>query len=868
MMWNQYERCSAQEKLTARRRCMSVEPLESREMLSANALTNGDFSVGLDGWLNESHSQATAVVVEVGSNPAVALKPTETGTARISQPVVVQPDTTYELSGKFTVEDQIYAYLGVKDYDGQGSELAVGDNRSDDYTLTFTTGVNTTVLTVYVQAYRQQQGMVVVDQLQLEVGDGSSGEPIRPAEPGDPSGEIVDVILPTWAAAYGDFNSDNRVDAADYTIYQDTAGSTTDLRADADGNGMIGPEDYSAWRGRFGTPPPEPSPAGPDAQGNWVVNGDFWAGTLDGWDVTGENLVKLVAGDPAGFALELDSTETASSRVRQTISGLKPATQYTFGARVRTSEEGVWASFGVDQGVQFVKTNAATGATWQEKQFIFYTDEQSTQVELFLEAYQGQSGSVYFDDIRLVEGALPLPKPPPDTSWPTAPELPGLVPAGGEIIKNNDFAQGLDGWVTDHATWHNQGSQTEVTLEATVEESARAVQDIPIALAPCRTYTLVARAKAVGDGATITITDRQDLSAGVLVGEGQYQDIVIQFTTGDAYTYPRIVLEHYKGTTGSLTIDRVSLLAQGGEWLDTPEPVPKPTTEILIDDFSTGLDPEKWLIVDKAWGGENGGLVPENVEITDGILKLNAHGDLYAGDVTGHGDRTTRVGAGIASRDYYASGRYEVRARIPQVLGAASAFWTFHYVEHFPDEAAYWQEPSRVRNSEIDWEFPTALQTGGPNDPVSYDYARVNSWGGKLGGEGAHHPGRVEVVSDGEFHTYGIEWHTGGDGELPRVIWTVDGAEVYRHEGNMFGQDNIPARASRFWLGIWFPAAGFKEQLEGEYVDRVGWAGDPNFDQATLEIDWVRITPFSEPNDLWEAETWPNGWYALPHEYP
>ena len=32
----------------------------------------------------------------------------------------------------------------------------------------------------------------------------------------------------------------------------------------------------------------------------------------------------------------------------------------------------------------------------------------------------------------------------------------------------------------------------------------------------------------------------------------------------------------------------------------------------------------------------------------------------------------------------------------------------------------------------------------------------------------------------------------------------VDGAEVYRHEGNMFGQDNIPACASRFWLGIWF----------------------------------------------------------------
>ncbi len=103
---------------------------------------------------------------------------------------------------------------------------------------------------------------------------------------------------------------------------------------------------------------------------------------------------------------------------------------------------------------------------------------------------------------------------------------------------------------------------------------------------------------------------------------------------------------------------------------------------------------------------------------------------------------------------------------------------------------------------------------------------------------------------------------------MPRVIWLIDGEEVYRHEGNDFGQDNIPYRASRFWLGIWFPAAGFKERIDGETVSRVGWAGDPDFDQATLEIDWVRVTPFNEANDRYEPETWPNGFYATPDEYP
>ncbi len=263
---------------------MAVEPLEARQMLSANPIANGNFSAGLDGWLNESHSPAAAVVVEVGNNQAVALKPTETATARISQPVVVQPETTYALRGTLTVDDPIYAYLGVKHYDGQGSELAAGDNRSDDYQLTFTTGVNTTMLTVYVQAYRQQQGSVVVDQVQLNVVDANSGDPVPPAESENPAGEIGEGILPTWRAAYGDFNSDDRIDAADYTIYQDTAGSTTDLRADADGNGVIGPEDYTTWRDRFGISLPEPAPAGGACSGGSQCRGQlggqrrFWGG--------------------------------------------------------------------------------------------------------------------------------------------------------------------------------------------------------------------------------------------------------------------------------------------------------------------------------------------------------------------------------------------------------------------------------------------------------------------------------------------------------------------------------------------------------------------------------------------------------------
>ena len=594
--------------------------------------------------------------------------------------------------------------------------------------------------------------------------------------------------------------------------------------------------------------------------GNLVNQGDFEGNFEQDWTLSGGVDVVSIDGNNA---LELTASWDQPARITQYIDGLKPETLYTFSTRVRTNNS--WASFGVDQGTQHAKTNSVTGDQWQEKRFVFYTESDSSKVRLFLEAYQGEEGEVNFDDVSIVEGVLPLPAAPSDEGWESPPFLPKLVEDGDEMILNHDFAEGLDKWVTDHARWTESG---ELTLTATQDETGRAVQDIPFALAPNTTYTLHARVKATGEGATIGITDRDDLTASLQINNSEYNDLALSFTTDDEYRKIRVLLEQYKGSGGELSIENISLLAEGGEWLDTPDPIPAMTTDILFDDFNAPLDPQKWLVVDKAWGGDNGGLVPENVELKDGLLLLHAHGDEYNGDVVGHNERKTRVGSGIATRDYYASGRYEVRARIPEDYGAASAFWTFHYIEHFPSEAEYWEEPSRVRNSEIDWEFPTALQDGSTHDPISFDNARLNSWGGELGGEGAHHPGRLQVINDGEFHTYGIDWHSGDDANKPAVVWSIDDQEVYRHDGVTFGQDNIPSAASRFWLGIWFPAAGYKELVDGEYVDRVGWAGDPSFDKTTLEIDWVRITPFNQGNDRWINETWPNGWYALPHEYP
>ena len=57
----------------------------------------------------------------------------------------------------------------------------------------------------------------------------------------------------------GDYNGDLIVDAADYTLWRDTLGSTTDLRANGDNTGdsmgIIDRADYDFWKTNFGNGP-------------------------------------------------------------------------------------------------------------------------------------------------------------------------------------------------------------------------------------------------------------------------------------------------------------------------------------------------------------------------------------------------------------------------------------------------------------------------------------------------------------------------------------------------------------------------------------------------------------------------------------
>ncbi|MDE7138997.1 MAG: glycoside hydrolase family 16 protein [Ruminococcus sp.] len=225
------------------------------------------------------------------------------------------------------------------------------------------------------------------------------------------------------------------------------------------------------------------------------------------------------------------------------------------------------------------------------------------------------------------------------------------------------------------------------------------------------------------------------------------------------------------------------------------------TDDIFYDDFTESrLDMNKWLITEKNWGGTvtenggtvdyNGGVVSENVSVRDGNLVLTGLGNLYEGEQKGinrdgsqRSDRK-RCGGAIATREYYASGSYEISAKIAPVLGCCSAMWTVEYEEDYSGDDV------KITNHEFDIEF----QGKNENDNFSLSHALCTT-------RNTEEDYKTKSVNcgnqaDGEFHTYRFDWHTGSNTESPRVEYYFDDVLTYT------SYDYIPTNESRFWLGL------------------------------------------------------------------
>jgi hypothetical protein len=76
----------------------------------------------------------------------------------------------------------------------------------------------------------------------------------------------------------GDYNFDDSVNAADYTVWRNTRGSVSDMRADGSGNGVVDPDDLLVWKEHYGETRPETAAA----SAAWVVASQSASGEKPG----------------------------------------------------------------------------------------------------------------------------------------------------------------------------------------------------------------------------------------------------------------------------------------------------------------------------------------------------------------------------------------------------------------------------------------------------------------------------------------------------------------------------------------------------------------------------------------------------------
>ena len=329
--------------------------------------------------------------------------------------------------------------------------------------------------------------------------------------------------------------------------------------------------------------------------------------------------------------------------------------------------------------------------------------------------------------------------------------------------------------------------------------------------------------------------------------------------TGEVTEHSAVVLKASSDSI-ELTVPRVepgpyhlTVLALGGESPVLPFTVTslavlnKPNDHLVEEFTDHNAVLARWMAGHKAWGGENGGVVQQNVSLNtaDGEVVITANGDDYTGPVYGVSklgesiERKTRVGGCLVSRSYFGPGEFIIEAKLPPLSGVCSAFWLFHYEEGYAghplfdsmvedglhqsgtEEAGYYL----VRNHEIDIELPTALKTDPDPEMVSYTNGRFNTWHGELrnwdvvnNDVPTNDPNYSTVndpaywseytdewvnhgvnVTDDEYHKFGIKWML--DDGAPYVEFFIDDVLVKRVESH------VPFMPQRLWLGMWFPSA-------------------------------------------------------------
>ena len=214
---------------------------------------------------------------------------------------------------------------------------------------------------------------------------------------------------------------------------------------------------------------------------------------------------------------------------------------------------------------------------------------------------------------------------------------------------------------------------------------------------------------------------------------------------------------------------------------------------VFQDEFNgPELDRRVWQVESGSPGHILSSRWPENVVVTNGLLRLLTRKEARGGKVWTTGN--------IWTRTYQAQyGYFEARMRIAKASGLNNAFWL--------------------------------MTTNKPTDPIHFEiditeahYPNIHTmtlhnWSGKHTATGARFIAEEDLSSD--FHLYALEWNA------RELIWYFDG-QVVRRSSNTFCHAASPLRLSSA-VGRW--AGRISDALDG----------------TSMDVDWVRVYQRAEP---------------------
>jgi hypothetical protein len=140
----------------------------------------------------------------------------------------------------------------------------------------------------------------------------------------------------------------------------------------------------------------------------------------------------------------------------------------------------------------------------------------------------------------------------------------------------------------------------------------------------------------------------------------------------------------------------------------------------------------------------------------------------------------------------------------------------------------------------LPWCCPNGTNTANFN---SYSSSN-NNGGGSVGYVNiplVANPGQQDIWGDGKYHTYGIEWHTGSEGQPAAIHWYLDG--VYQASTNVF----VPYRMGRLVIGA-ITTGGHPSH----------WAGIPSnltTPHPESAISDVHVVPLEEEADYYAQQS-------------